>query len=202
MEMDEYLNFKSSDNLRNKYSGKTFNLDESENLKDKKSFVNFISSKNKIVLKSCFDHKGAKKFLSDKNKAMDEIVLEDEIPDENIEKRKKKKKFNKKSKTRDKKHLRSESHKALETLGKRRTCDNLKPYHKLLSEKTLPDKNFKSKNNKGQLNSNSDKRNSLKMSSIISNFSNIQFKESLNLAVNKNDSFISSIIKEMVRVKN
>ena len=200
--MDEYLNIKSSNNLRKKYSGKTFNLDASENLKDKKSLVNFISSKNKIVLKSCFDHKGAKRFLSDKNKAMDEIFLEDEIPDENIEKSKKKKKFNKKSKTRDKKHLRSESHKALDTLGKQKTCENLKVYHKLLSEKTLPDKNFKDKKNKGELNLYSDKRKYLKMNSFNSNFSNIKIKESLNLVLNTNDSFINSIINEMVRIKN
>ena len=42
--MDGYLNFKSSNNLRIKYSGKSFNLSESENLRDKKSLVDFISS--------------------------------------------------------------------------------------------------------------------------------------------------------------
>jgi hypothetical protein len=197
--MDECLNFKSSDNLRNKFSGKTFNLDENENQKDKKSLVNFISSKNKIVLKSCFDHKGAKRFLSDMQKAMDEIVLEDEIPDENIKKNRKKRKLSKKSKTKDKKHLRSESHNALDSLAKQKTSENLKDYPKLSSENTLPDKNLKSKN---QLNLNTYQRKSVKMSSIISNFSNIQIKESLNLIVNKNDSFINSIINEMVRVKN
>ena len=197
--MDECLNFKSSDNLRQKFSGKTFNLDESENQKDKKSLVNFISSKNKIVLKSCFDHKGAKQFLSEKQKAMDKIVLEDEIPDENIKKNRKKRKLSKKSKTKDKKHLRSESHNALDSLAKQKTSENLKDYPKLSSENTLPDKNLKSKN---QLNLNTYQRKSVKMSSIISNFSNIQIKESLNLIVNKNDSFINSIINEMVRVKN
>ena len=197
--MDEFLNFKSSDNLRQKFSGKTFNLDESENQKDKKSLVNFISSKNKIVLKSCFDHKGAKQFLSEKQKAMDKIVLEDEIPDENIKKNRKKRKLSKKSKTKDKKHLRSESHNALDSLAKQKTSENLKDYPKLSSENTLPDKNLKSKN---QLNLNTYQRKSVKMSSIISNFSNIQIKESLNLIVNKNDSFIDSIINEMVRVKN
>jgi hypothetical protein len=197
--MDEFLNFKSSDNLRQKFSGKTFNLDESENQKDKKSLVNFISSKNKIVLKSCFDHKGVKQFLSEKQKAMDKIVLEDEIPDENIKKNRKKRKLSKKSKTKDKKHLRSESHNALDSLAKQKTSENLKDYPKLSSENTLPDKNLKSKN---QLNLNTYQRKSVKMSSIISNFSNIQIKESLNLIVNKNDSFINSIINEMVRVKN
>ena len=200
--MHEYSIIKSTDNLRKKYSGKTFNLDEGENLKDKKSLVNFISSKNKIVLKSCFDHKGAKKFLSDKKKAMDKIVLEDDILDENIEKNKKKKKLNVKSKTSEKKNLRSESHNALNILEKQKSTENLKDKVKLLSEKRLPVRNFESKNNKRKLNLVVDKRKVTKLSSINSVFSNIQTKEPLNLAVNKNDSFINSIINEMVEVTN
>ena len=200
--MNGYLNFKSSNNLRINYSGKSFNLDESENCKDKKSLVDFISSKNKIILKSCFDHKGAKKFLSDKQKAMDKIILEDEILDENIVKSKKKKKFNTKSKTRDKRHLRSESHNALDVVGKQKTSENLKAYPKLLSEKALLVRNFECKNNIGKLNLHVDKKRVTKLSSINSTFSNIQSKEPLNLAVNKNDSFIHSIINEMVKVKN
>jgi hypothetical protein len=200
--MNGYLNFSSSNNLRIKYSGKSFNLNESENLRDKKSLFNFISSKNKIVLKSCFDHKGAKKFLSDKKKAMDKIVLEDDILDENIEKNKKKKKPNVKSKTSEKKNLRSESHNALNVLEKQKSTDNLKDKLKLLSEKRLPVRNFESKNNKGKLNLVVDKRKVTKLSSINSVFSNIQTKEPLNLVVNKNDSFINSIINEMVEVTN
>ena len=200
--MNGYLNFSSSNNLRIKYSGKSFNLNESENLRDKKSLFDFISSKNKIVLKSCFDHKGAKKFLSDKKKAMDKIVLEDDILDENIEKNKKKKKLNVKSKTSEKKNLRSESHNALNVLEKQKSTENLKDKVKLLSEKRLPVRNFESKNNKGKLNLVVDKRKVTKLSSINSVFSNIQTKEPLNLAVNKNDSFINSIINEMVEVTN
>jgi hypothetical protein len=200
--MNEYLNFKSSNNLRFKCSGKSFNLDVNENLRDKKSLFDFISSKNKIILKSCFDHKGAKKFLSDKRKAMDEIVLEDEILDENLEKSKKKKSKNKKSKSRDKKHIRSVSHHTLNVSGKKIISDSLKTYPKLLSEKILPVRNFENKNNKGKLNLYIDKRKVVKLSSINSVFSNIQSKEPLNLAVNKNDSFIQSFINEMVKVKN
>lgn len=182
--MEGYLNFKSSNNLRIKYSGKSFNLDESDNMRDKKSLVNFISSKNKIILKSCFDHKGAKKFLSDKSKAMDKIVLEDDMLDENINKSKKKKKLGKKSKTRDKKHFRAESHNALDSLGKQKTAETLKAYPKLISEKTLPVKECK--NNTGKLNLYINKNKISKLSSINSTFSNIQSKEPLNLAVNKN----------------
>ena len=43
--------------------------------------INFISCKNKIKFKSDFDRKGAKKFLNEKDKAMEEIVL-DETTDE------------------------------------------------------------------------------------------------------------------------
>ena len=200
--MNEYLNFKSSNNLRFKCSGKSFNLDINENWRDKKSLFDFISSKNKIILKSCFDHKGAKKFLSDKRKAMDEIVLEDEILDENLEKSKKKKSINKKHKTREKKNIRSVSHHTLDVSGKKIISDSLKTYPKLLSEKILPVRNFESQNNKGKLKLYVDKRKVAKFSSINSTFSNIQSKEPLNLAVNKNDSFINSIIDEMVKVKN
>ena len=200
--MNEDLNFKSSNNLRFKCSGKSFNLDVNENLRDKKSLVNFISSKNKMVLKSCFDHKGAKKFLSDKRKAMDEIILDDEILDENLEKIQKKKTRNKKSKTREKKNIRSVSHDTLDVSRKKIISESIKTLPKLLSEKILPVKNFENNNNKGKLNLYIDKRKVVKLSSINSIFSNIQSKEPLNLVVNKNDSFIQSFINEMVKVKN
>ena len=199
--MDENLNFKSSNNLRVKYSRKSFNFDQSENLRDKKSLFNFISTKNKMFLKSCFDHKGAKKFLSDKSKAMDKIVLEDEMPDEHVEKSKKKKKMHKKRKTRDKKHFRAESHNALDSLGKQKTTENLGANPKLLSEKILQDKKFESKNI-GELNLYVDKRRVTKLSSINSTYSNIQCKSPMNLAMNKNDSFIHGIINEMAKEKN
>ena len=41
-----------------------------------------------------------------------------------------------------------------------------------------------------------------KIASISSNFSVINFNETLNLAINKNDSFINSIVNEMDKVKN
>jgi hypothetical protein len=202
--MNEYLNCKSSNNLRFKCSRKSFNLDASENLRDKKSLVDFISSKNKIILKSCFDHKGAKQFLSDKRKAMDKIVLEDEILDENLEKTKKKKSISKKSKSREKKNIRSVSHDTLDVPRKKKISDCLKIYPKVLSDKILPVRNIENKNNnnKGKLNLYIDKRRVVKLSSINSTFSNIQGKEPLNLVVNKNDSFIQSFINEMVKVKN
>lgn len=59
-----------------------------------------------------------------------------------------------------------------------------------------------SNKSKGKLNLKIDKREVSKLSSINSTFSNIQSKESLNLAINNNDSFIHFIINEMVAIKN
>lgn len=47
-----------------------------------------------------------------------------------------------------------------------------------------------------------DKKKVSKLISISSNFSNIKFNEPLNLAMNKNDSFIHSIVNEMKKDKN
>ena len=49
---------------------------------DKKCLYDFISSKNKLILKSCFDHRGTKKFLSEKEKALQEINLSEDITEE------------------------------------------------------------------------------------------------------------------------
>ena len=57
------------------------------------------------------------------------------------------------------------------------------------------------KKSKGKLKVKIDKRKVSKLSSINSNFSNIQCKP-LNLAFNKNDSFIHFIINEMVAIKS
>ena len=109
--------------------------------------------------------------------------------------------MHKKSKTKDKKHFRAESHNALDSLGKQKTTENLRGNHKLLSEKTLQAKNFEPKNI-GKLNLYVDKRKVSKLSSINSTYSNIQCKSPMNLAVNKNDSFIHCIINEMAKEKN
>ena len=109
--------------------------------------------------------------------------------------------MHKKSKTKNKKHFRAESHNALDSLGKQKTTENLGANPKLLSEKLLQAKKFESKNI-GKLNLYVDKRRATKLSSINSTYSNIQCKSPLNLAVNKNDSFIHCIINEMAKEKN
>ena len=45
--------------------------------------INFISCKNKLKFESDFDRKGVKKFLNEKAKAMEEIVLDDSTDDSN-----------------------------------------------------------------------------------------------------------------------
>jgi hypothetical protein len=52
--------------------------DEKQKIMNKK-LLEFISMKNKIIFKSCFDHKGAKQFLKAKDKALEEFTLIDEI---------------------------------------------------------------------------------------------------------------------------
>ena len=71
---------------------------KTDNLNHKQFLFDFISDKNKIIFKSCFDKKGAKQFLSDKNKAMEKMEFSDEILYEND-----KKKNNNKDKSKKKK---------------------------------------------------------------------------------------------------
>ena len=110
-------NCQSLDNF-NQISKKTFDSNdiksqkENENLKEMKSIFDFISSKNKIVFNSCFDKEGAKKFLYDKEKALAELVIPDEIKEENHV-GKKKKKSHRKNGIKNTKNLRAESEKCL-----------------------------------------------------------------------------------------
>ena len=134
---------KSSNNLRMEgsisnvlYVHNTINLSHNENMDEKKILFNFISSKNKITLKSCFDQKGSKKFLSEKEKAMAFL----ELPDDIIEEKTKKKRKSRKDIKRKTKH-RSESHKALiYELIKRLNYineDRKEPKKKMMSDKIL-----------------------------------------------------------------
>ena len=203
--MHKVPNCKSLDNFNQK-SKKSFDSNdiksqkENENLKEIKSIFDFISSKNKIVFNSCFDKEGAKKFLYDKEKALAELVIPDEIKEENpVEK--KKKKSHRKNFMKDTKKLRSESEKCLNLHKITKKLDKKDRVFK--SEKTVTVSNYaEPKKSSGKLNLKIDKRKVSKLSSINSYFSNIQSKEPLNLVVNNNDSFIHFIINEMVTIKN
>ena len=116
----------------NQMSQKTFDSNgiktqkENENSKEIKSIFDFISSKNKISFKSCFDKEGAKKFLYDKEKALAELVILDEIKEENAVD-KKKKKSHRKNLMKNKKNLRCESEKCLELHKKTKKIDKKDP---------------------------------------------------------------------------
>jgi len=190
---------KSSKNLtvedtlcNTQYTQSRKNLSQNENRNDKNILLNFISSKKKMTLKSCFDHKGAKKFLSEKEKAMASLELPDDIIEEKNKKKRKSRKSLEKNK-RKRKH-RSESQKALINVKiirksyinedkkekrKHRMSDKTIPLHFALNNKSLQERKL----------------------TINSDFSNIKRKESSNLASNHNDSFIHLILKEMAEVE-
>ena len=211
--MEEEINCKSSNNLRGKLLRTSLNLvnntSTNDNLRDKKSLYNFISSKNKLILKSCFDYKGAKKFLSEKEKAMAEFVLSDEILDIDEEnKAKNNSNHQKRRKTKEKTNFRMKSEDALIYIKNHKRHKSTKSKKKLkkMSEKTVsihyPEENEKEKKNKDKLNEKNNKKKFLKLNSILSNFSNIQHKEPMDLTMNNDDSFIHNIINEMVKFKN
>ena len=92
--MEEEVDINTKKPIKEKYSTdvvKKKNLDfikirtkkyKSLGKKEPKTLLNFISDKKKIQFKSNFDKKGAKKFLNEKSKAMEEIVLLDYIEEE------------------------------------------------------------------------------------------------------------------------
>jgi inactivated superfamily I helicase len=207
-----YLVFKVQNltqNLSISSNNKSSNLNKSN---DKKSLFDFISSKNRMVLKSCFDHKGTKKFLLEKAKAMQEINLSEDIKEE----KKSSKKDRIKSHIRHVKHHHSNNHaNKLDKNGLRSSSTNdvlrnnainlqknleceIKKIKKL-SDKTNKYSDIEEDNNKikyeNKLSVN--KKRIVPFNSISSNFSNIKVSEPLNLAVNKNDSLIHSIVNEM-----
>lgn len=65
-------------------------LNSQTKLNINQKLLDFISDKSKIVLKSCFDHKGSKQFLEDKKEAMKKIELNESILEENLNKNKNK----------------------------------------------------------------------------------------------------------------
>ena len=196
MDDDKYC--KSSKNLtvdesisKTKYSHISNNLSQNET-HNKNIFFNFLTSKKKITLKSCFDHKGAKKFLSEKEKAMASFELFDDIE----EKRKKRRRSRKSlAKSKSKKNFRSKSEKVLINVKAKKSKfineDKKEIKKHKMSDKTIPldfAENYK--------------RHQKRKLTINSDFSNIKEKESLKFASKHNDSIIYSILKEMAEVKH
>ena len=194
MKMEKLKVSKSSKNLTVEGSiSKTLsvhnknNLSHNENMDNKNILFNFISSKNKITLKSCFDQKGSKKFLSEKEKAMAYL----ELPDDIIEKKIKKKRKSKKGTKKKEKHC-SDPHKELiYTL-----INRLKYINK--DKKGIKNK-MKSDKTVGIRFSEKFKNSQKKILTINSDFSDIKGNDSLNLSSDQNDSFIQSFLKEMIK---
>ena len=67
---------------------------KSETNMNKSNLMDFISNSHKFHFNSAFDHKGAKSFLKEKEKALKKIIIDDNMSDEqSIESNKKKHKF-------------------------------------------------------------------------------------------------------------
>ena len=199
--ISDLKNRKSSNNLRPQLNNiilnenyNNNNKSEDINLKDEKSLLDFISSKNKIILNSCFDHKGAKKFLSDKRKAMEEMILSDEIISDNQEQTKKLKKHNHRHKSEDKTYQAKSEKVIIHVQMKKK--ENKKNKVKKYSGKTVVEKYIKEKTNSKK--AKKDIKENSRFSIIASNFSNIQGNnEPANLIIQNKDSFINKIIKEI-----
>lgn len=181
------------DNLKQNHEEQPYIL-KTEN--KEKFLFDFISDKNKIKFQSHFDKNGAKKFLSDKDKAMEKIILSDDILDENGKKKKKHK-----DKDRNKKPRRSISDNFAHLKKKEKVIKpskNLKKTDMIININYVDDKksNDNTNNNKNSNLFNS-KKNINKHNSISSSYSNIYSSSPMNLAVNKNDSLIFSIVSEM-----
>ncbi len=91
---------------------------------NKQKLLDFISDKNKLILKTYFDHKGAKEFLIKKNEALERIELNSSIEDEDIEKNKRGSKH--KNKIRKESTHKSPKHrKNMKSLNKENTKESL-----------------------------------------------------------------------------
>ena len=91
----------TEENIGNKKSSLDFVLNKRDvlttiDLNTKQKLLDFISDKNKLSLKSHFDHRGTKAFLHGKNEAMKKIELNENIEEIQINKRKSDKKIKKK----------------------------------------------------------------------------------------------------------
>ena len=186
------------DNILKTNHEQIYNNLKTDILNNEKFLYNFISDKNKIKLYSCFDKKGAKKFLSEKDKAMKKITLFDDILDENVSPKKLHKDKILKKKARRSISDSKAKIKIKKPIDKKSkiTSKNIKKSEMVISINYAEDK--KINDNKNNL-LNINKKAVSKYNSISSNYSNIVANSPKNLAMNKNDSFIFSIVSEMTK---
>ena len=149
------------------------------------SLQNFISIKKKLKFKSAFDCKGAKIFLAEKSKAMEILVLDDEIIPERQNK-----------KTISQSYKKKKNHSKDDVIPiKLNNLKNKKMEKKKYKTTTKIVSDFFINNitDIGKIIQNKNKKTKKRISSIKNNY---------YINSNANDSSIYSIIKQMSNIKN
>jgi hypothetical protein len=185
--------------LKNTLGLKIVNNKFSEN---NRNLQNFFTNKNKF--KSYFDRKGAEKFLKEKAKAMEEIVLMDEIQEEKAEQfNEKSKKYKSQNKYSKKfKHLRlPHSKKELFYLEKRNSSKK-QVYEENKNDSFLSFKNANNINNKIEIQNANNLKGLADSTKKKNKLSVIIIREPSFLLTGDNDSFIYSLVREMNESKN
>lgn len=170
-----------------------------------KTLKDFISKKNKIIFQSDFDQKGTKQFLAEKKKAMEKIILIDEITEEKQAKNisiscsKKKTSINKSNKIPKK----FSSQNTLSTLNLNFKNAHLKGISKNKINKAHEKNIFEYflKSDKKIKKRKQNNRKKCSIDSIHTKISNIHANESSHL-ITGDDSFLYSIIEQMTNFKN
>ena len=170
--------------------------------KKQKSLKDFFSIK-KLILKSAFDHKGSKHFLAEKSKAMEELILEDEIITENKDQKEKrtKKSISPREKTKEK-NKSDLNHSIYGKIhSKLNIFKNIKKHNEKIkmSNKTVSDY---FKNNIKDIGKIIQKNNKKNAELIIYISSNKNLNDPSFLITSENDSLIKNIINEMTYLKN
>ena len=189
---------KSGDIIRkNPYDLADLKIKKHKSIDDNRTLQNFLLIRNKF--KSKFDRKGAKKFLKEKEKAMEEMVLNDEIPEEKTEnsiKSKSHDKYNEKYK-----HIRENpSQNELVYIEKRNFSKKEVVYKE--NKNTNQNASFVSFKNSNDFNYNTEIQNIYQQKGLIE--STKKKKQFAFIITNEpsflmtgDDSFIYSIVKEM-----
>ena len=173
-----------------------------------KSFEDFITKKNKITVISIFDHKGAKKFLAEKEKALEKLFLEDEIEEEKKLNKAVSKNYNKTKKTKSKNNINKiiKKYPSQNALISLKLKNNSRKSHEKIKKKVSSSKSIKikfgkklKKNGKTDLEK---KKKKMPIEGMISKISNFKANEASYLISEENDSFIVSILNQMSTIKN
>lgn len=176
-----------------------------------KSYQNFLTAKN-IIFKSSFDHKGAKKFLAEKEKAMEELILEDEIIQEKQKNKNAPHICNKKNGSKNKNNTKKilnhyHSNNDIIHLKLHKHFHHHHHHHKKdhdknkISTKTVSADFVNNIKEIGKVVQRSEQK-KISLESIKSHLSNLKQKEPSYLFIGENDFFINTIVNQMSNIKN